>query len=116
MRRLLLAGEWRDGASTLPVTNPYTGDTVDEVAVASWEDVDGALDKAVESFERTRKQNAGERARILLAAADGIKARREDLIRMIVLEGGKPWKYAAIDLGRCVLPRHAAFQHDHPDQ
>jgi acyl-CoA reductase-like NAD-dependent aldehyde dehydrogenase len=102
MRPFLLAGEWRQGAKALPVTDPFTGDTVDEVALATWDDLDASLAAAVTAFERTRKQNAGERARILLGAAAGIKARREELIRTIVLEGGKPWKYAASEVDRAV--------------
>src|SRR5205085_12682238 len=53
MRPFLRGGEWKFGSDALPVTNPYTDETIDEVAVASWEEIDGALDDAVRSFERT---------------------------------------------------------------
>ncbi|MGZ4214108.1 MAG: aldehyde dehydrogenase family protein, partial [Actinomycetota bacterium] len=102
MRPFLLAGEWRTGARGLPVTNPYTGETIDEVALGTWDDLDAALGAAVNAFERTRKQNAGERAAVLAGAAAQIKARRDELIRMIVLEGGKPWKYAASEVDRAI--------------
>jgi len=102
MRPFLFAGEWRTGGRALSITNPFTGDPVDEVSLATWDDMDGALDASVVSFERTRKQNAGERAAVLLKAAAGVKARREELIRSIVLEGGKPWKYAASEVDRAV--------------
>jgi len=102
MRPFLFAGEWRTGERALAVTNPFTGDTVDEVSLATWDDMDAALAASVASFERTRKQNAGERAAVLLKAAAGIKARREELIRTIVLEGGKPWKYAASEVDRAI--------------
>ena len=100
MRPFLLAGEWRDAGTPLAVTDPYTGETIDEVAQGTWGDMDSALDAAVTSFEKTRKQNAGERARVLLAAGAAIKERREELIRTIVQEGGKPWKYAASEVDR----------------
>jgi acyl-CoA reductase-like NAD-dependent aldehyde dehydrogenase len=102
MRPFLFAGEWREAGSTLPVTNPWNGEVVDEVALASWNDLDAALDKAVESFERTRKLNAGERASVLIDAANAIKDRRDELIRTIVLEGGKPWKYSASEVDRAI--------------
>jgi acyl-CoA reductase-like NAD-dependent aldehyde dehydrogenase len=102
MRPYLLAGEWRQGVTPLAVTDKFTGETIDEVPMGTWDDMDDALTKAVSSFKRTRKQNAGERARILLAAAAAIKARREELITMIVREGGKPWKYAASEVDRAV--------------
>jgi acyl-CoA reductase-like NAD-dependent aldehyde dehydrogenase len=102
MRPYLLAGEWRHGTTPLDVTDPFTGEVVDEVPMCTWAEMDDAITKAVSSFERTRKQNAGERARILLAAAAAIKARRDELITMIVREGGKPWKYAASEVDRAV--------------
>lgn len=102
MKPFLLAGEWRGGAAALPVTNPFTGDTIDEVARPSWDDLDHALDRAHTAFERTRTQSAGERARVLSAAAAGIKARRDELIDLIIAEGGKPRKFAASEVDRAV--------------
>src|SRR5438094_416435 len=102
MRPYLLAGEWRQGTTPLAVTDPFTGEVIDEVPMGTWADLDEALTAAGSSFERTRKQNAGERARVLLDAAAGIKARREKLITTIVREGGKPWKYAASEVDRAV--------------
>ena len=102
MRSYLLAGGWRRGGAPLAVTDPFTGETIDEVPMCRWAEMDEALDRATSSFERTRKQNAGERARILLDAGAAIKARREELITTIVREGGKPWKYAASEVDRAV--------------
>src|SRR2546423_2972280 len=102
MRPFLLACDWRTGARAFEITNPCTGETVDEVSLATWDDMNAALSASVGAFERTRKQNAGERAAVLLKAADAIKARREELIRTIVLEGGKPWKYAASEVDRAI--------------
>jgi len=102
MRPYLLAGEWRTAGWALPVINPYTGETVDEVAVAPWKDVDESLERALTAFERTRKQSGGDRARILQSAANAIAGRRDELTRTIVLEGGKPWKYASSEVDRAV--------------
>lgn len=102
MKPFLVAGQWRTGAESLPVTNPFTGETIDEVAVPQWSDVDDALSAAVRAFERTRAQSAGERAGILLAAAAAIAARRVELAETIVREGGKPWKFAAAEVDRAV--------------
>ena len=85
MRPYLLAGEWRQGATPLAVTDPFTGEVFDEVPMGTWADLDEALTAAGSSFERTR-----------------IKARREKLITTIVREGGKPWKYAASEVDRAV--------------
>ena len=102
MRSFLVAGERVSGADGREVRSPYTGDVVDEVAVASWKHVDAALDAAVAAFESTRKQSAFGRARILIGAAGAIKMRAEELTRLIVSEGGKPYKAAKVEVARAV--------------
>ena len=82
------------------VRNPYSGEVVGEVAVASWADVDRALDDAVAAFEDTRKRSAHERAEGLLGAAATIRDRSDDLARLIVAEGGKPLKNAKVEVAR----------------
>lgn len=100
MKPFLSAGTWRTSDDGLAVTDPFTGSVVGSVALASWEECDRALDAAVAAFERTRTQSAGERAAVLFAAAAGIAARRDDLIDLIIAEGGKPRKYAASEADR----------------
>jgi acyl-CoA reductase-like NAD-dependent aldehyde dehydrogenase len=84
------------------VRSPYSGEVVGEVPEASWDDVDRALDVAVATFERTRAASAHDRAKTLAAAADGIEARAEELTRLIVAEGGKPYKNAKVEVTRAV--------------
>ena len=55
MRPYLLAGEWRGGATPLAVTDPFTGELIDEVPMCTWAEMDEALTAAGSSFERTRK-------------------------------------------------------------
>jgi acyl-CoA reductase-like NAD-dependent aldehyde dehydrogenase len=103
MKPFLSAGTWRSSDAGMTVTDPFTGEIVDEVALAPWAECDRALDAAVEAFERTRTQSAGERAAVLAATAAGIAARREELIGLIIAEGGKPRKYAASEVDRAHL-------------
>ncbi|MFN2614310.1 MAG: aldehyde dehydrogenase family protein [Actinomycetota bacterium] len=102
MRPFLLAGHWETSAETLPVTDPWSGQTIDEVGVASWDDVERAIVGAERAFEQTRKQTAYERAQILLGTAAQIRARREELVGLIVHEGGKPRKFATSEVDRAV--------------
>ena len=102
MRPFLVAGEHAAGADTKPVRDPFSGEVVDEVAVASWSDVDRALDAAVDAFGTTRTSSAYDRARALAAASDGIDARAEELTKLIVSEGGKPYKNAKVEVARAV--------------
>jgi len=82
------------------VRSPYSGEVVGEVAEQTWDDLDRALDKAVAAFDTTRRQSAFERSQILLAAAVGIRERSEELTRLIVAEGGKPYKNAKVEVAR----------------
>lgn len=102
MERFFSASEWRAGARVQSVLNPYTGTQIADVAVASWQDIELALDASVRAFERTRTQPAGDRARILTRAASGIAARRDELIALIVAEGGKPKKFATSEVDRAI--------------
>jgi aldehyde dehydrogenase (NAD+) len=84
------------------VRSPYSGEVVGEVAEQTWEDMDRALDAAAKDFERTRSQSAFERSSVLLAAADGIAKRADELTDLVVAEGGKPYKSAKVEVARAV--------------
>lgn len=100
MRSFLVGGEARAGGESRAVRNPYDGSVVDEVAVASWADVDEALEAATHAFDSTRRQSAADRSRVLLAASGAIRMRAEELSRLIVAEGGKPYKWAKVEVAR----------------
>jgi aldehyde dehydrogenase (NAD+) len=102
VRPFLVAGERLTGTQTQAVRDPYTGDVVDEVAVATWDDVDRALEAAVRGFETTRKRSAHERSRALGAASEAIASRADELTNLVVSEGGKPYKNAKVEVARAV--------------
>src|SRR3972149_11025337 len=96
----LLAGEWQRPGQPLEVRSPYNGEVVGVTFVPSAEQVEAAIERAVSGFEQTRRLSSEERARILTRVRDGLAGRREDFIRPIVLEAGKPWKDAAAGTDR----------------
>lgn len=102
MRPFLVGGEHRSGQETRAVRSPWDGSVTDEVAVASAADVESALDVAARAFESTRKQSAADRSHVLLAAAGAVRMRAEELTRTIVAEGGKPYKWAKVEVARAV--------------
>src|SRR5437870_13015814 len=102
MKPFLLAGAWQTSTKTVPVKNPWNGETIDEIALAGAEEVEHAIVAAVRAFERTRQQTAYERAQVLFGTAAQIRARREELIGIIVAEGGKPRKFAMNEVDRTV--------------
>jgi succinate-semialdehyde dehydrogenase/glutarate-semialdehyde dehydrogenase len=98
--QLFIAGEWIDGANgeTLPVLNPATGGEIGHVAKAAKADLDRALVAADAAFALWRRTTARERARLLHAAADNLRARLEDIAPILTLEQGKPLAEARSEL------------------
>jgi glyceraldehyde-3-phosphate dehydrogenase (NADP+) len=101
---IFLAGRWVDSPDILEVANPANAS---EPAGATYhatpEQFEEAVQAAVEAFETTRHLPAYERGRILREVSAGIKARREELGRLIALEAGKPIRDALVEVDRAVL-------------
>jgi len=62
-----------------------------------------AVTAAVAAFEETRVLPAYERGRALREISAGIKARREELARLLSLEAGKPIRDALVEVDRASL-------------
>ena len=92
-KQLYIGGEWRDGAKgTLGVEDPSTGETLCEVADASAEDAQAALDAAVAAGAEFATMAPRERGEILRRAFETITARADELALLMTLEMGKPLK------------------------
>src|SRR6185503_4188164 len=101
---IFLAGRWVESPDILEVANPAdatrpAGATYN----ATPEQYEEAVEAAVAAFEVTRHLPAYERGRILRDISAGIKARREELGRLISLEAGKPIRDALVEVDRAVL-------------
>ena len=87
---MYVAGEWRGAADEEPVRNPYDGEVIDTVPVASAADAHAALAAAVDGARAMRALSAWERSEILRRAAESVEAALPELARTIALEVGKP--------------------------
>ena len=105
--RLLIGGEQAAGAAEpLRVENPATEETLAEVALPSGEQVDAAIAAAREAAPAWGAVPAIERAELLHEVAMRLRARTDEIGRVMTLEGGKPlientdevgWTAAAFD-------------------
>ena len=101
---IFLAGRWVESADRLEIRNPARPDQPAGVTFnASPEQYEEAVQAAVKAFETTRRLPAYERGRILRDISAGIRARREELGRLISLEAGKPIRDALVEVDRAVL-------------
>jgi acyl-CoA reductase-like NAD-dependent aldehyde dehydrogenase len=105
--RLLIGGEQVAGeGETLVVENPATEETVAELGTPSSEQLDAAVAAAYVAAPAWARMPAVERAELLHEVAARMRARTDEIARVMTLEGGKPliensdevgWTAAAFD-------------------
>ncbi|PTG19429.1 NAD-dependent succinate-semialdehyde dehydrogenase [Staphylococcus chromogenes] len=78
----------------LKVLNPSTEEVVETLDYTSEADINAQIDRAEQAFQSWRKVDAHERSRLLWAWSALIKQHKDELARLITLEGGKPFKEA----------------------
>lgn len=78
--------------------NPVTGEVVTEAAAASLEDAARAADAAARAFAGWSQTLPGERRRKLLAAAESLKARGDDIVRAMREEIGATEAWARFNI------------------
>jgi succinate-semialdehyde dehydrogenase/glutarate-semialdehyde dehydrogenase len=104
MAKMIVAGEWRDASDggTREIRNPATGEVVDQVAEATREDIDRAIDAAQSAFRKWSATPPPARAEILNRAAHVLKDREKDLAQLLTREQGKPMREAVVEIRRFV--------------
>jgi glyceraldehyde-3-phosphate dehydrogenase (NADP+) len=101
---IFLAGRWVDSPDRLQIANPADPDNPAGATYnATPEQYEEAVTAAVKAFDTTRTLPAYERGRILRDISAGIKARREEIGRVLALEAGKPIRDALVEVDRATL-------------
>jgi acyl-CoA reductase-like NAD-dependent aldehyde dehydrogenase len=92
-KQLLIGGEWRDASDgrTMPVINPATEEVIAEVAAATRDDVDAAVQAARAALAGPWGQmSARERGRLLWTLGERLTVRIDEIARLETLHNGKP--------------------------
>jgi malonate-semialdehyde dehydrogenase (acetylating)/methylmalonate-semialdehyde dehydrogenase len=99
-----VGGRWTpvQGAETLEVTNPASGDVLARVPLGSSTELDAAVTAAREALPAWRAVSVIERARRLFALREGLDARREELARSVTTEMGKTIADARAEVARMI--------------
>ncbi|MGC5328907.1 aldehyde dehydrogenase family protein [Brevibacillus sp. SYSU BS000544] len=92
-------GTWVDSGEYLPVLNKYSGEQIGKIAITTKERVNEAITSAEEAFHNN-PLSPSTRFEILNRVSQLIKERKEALTRMIVLEAGKPYREASVEVER----------------
>ena len=96
---MYIGGRWVTADETRPVINPADESTVAEVPEAGAEHAEMALEAARNAQRAWARRSGVERGAVLRAIADGIRARQEDLARLVVSEQGKTITEARGEVG-----------------
>ena len=90
--KLFINGEWKDSSDnvTLKTYNPATGELLAEIADATEEDVNAAVEAARNAFTTWSKTTPIERATLLNKIADIIDENKEYLATIESMDNGKP--------------------------
>jgi acyl-CoA reductase-like NAD-dependent aldehyde dehydrogenase len=100
MAETFIAGEWVARAPRLEVRSPFDDEVVGQVPLAELDDVDRALDAAVEGARQMAALPAHERSTILERAATSIATGADELATTITAEQGKHTREARAEAGR----------------
>lgn len=87
---LFIDGAWKRGGNTAEVLSPVTEMALGQVAVASVEDTQAALDAAARALPALRDMGGFGRAEALHTIAEEMRRRTDEAARMISTETGKP--------------------------
>jgi len=85
----------------IAVVNPATGETIEEFAEHSAEEVEARLQLAQAAYETLRTTTYQQRGVWMKKAADILEAEVDDLARMITIEMGKPIAQSAGEVLKC---------------
>jgi len=92
-KQLLIGGAWRDaaGGQTMPVVNPATEAVIAEVAAATPDDVNAAVDAARAALEGPwSRLSARERGRLVWKLGERLLETIDEVARLETLHNGKP--------------------------
>jgi acyl-CoA reductase-like NAD-dependent aldehyde dehydrogenase len=97
-----IGGEWVGGEQLDEIMDPFSGEAVGLMPLATADDLNRAIEAARDAFELTRGLSAWERERMLRGIAAGIDARRWEIVERMIAESGKPRQYADGEVTRAV--------------
>ncbi len=99
---MLIRGKWLPGRERLEVKNPYNGEVLGTVPIASKKEVDAAIEGAQKAFYTFSQVPAHQRAKILETTSNLINERKREVAETLSKESGKPIRDAIGEVSRAV--------------
>ena len=101
LRKLLIDGQWSEGAGSSEVLNKFTQLPCARIALPSEEQVHQAVAAAAKAF-RACNLTPHDRGAILDRAADILERRQDEIVAVVIEEVGFPRQDAQGELARCI--------------
>src|SRR5260370_14815123 len=103
-------GRWRDDGDIVEIRAPYAGSVIARVVQGRHEHAEAAIAATVKAFGTTRRLPAFERQRVLRRISASILERKEEFVRTLAQEAGKPIKSARIEVERSIFTFNVAAE------
>lgn len=107
---IYIGGEWEKTANKLNVTAPFDGATVGTTWLAGADDLERAIQAAVDVFPAYSRLPVFERVEFLKALAGKLREHRDEVIETIAREAGKVRGEAATEVDRGVFTIETAAE------
>ena len=92
--KLLIDGQWVEGAKAFDTVNPATGEVLTQITEASSADLDQAVQAARRAFDGKagawRRMPASQRGQLIWRLADLVEKHMDELAELETLDNGKP--------------------------
>ncbi len=102
-RGFFVDGKWIEEGDPVEVRAPYDGSVIARVFQGTREHAEAAIAASVKAFGTTRRLPAFERQRVLRRVAQAITERKEEFVRTLAQEAGKPIKAARSEVERAIF-------------
>ena len=86
----------------MKVINPFDSKTIGEITLLSRKETLQKVKNAVGAKQKMRQLSAGDKSTILNQIIEGIQDHFDDFVNTIVLESGKPYRYAKGEVNRAI--------------
>jgi acyl-CoA reductase-like NAD-dependent aldehyde dehydrogenase len=103
-------GRWQQEGDLMEVRSPYDGSVIARVAQGRKEHAEAAIKAAVKAFGTTRRLPAFERQRVLRQISAFMVERKEEFVRTLSQEAGKPIKTARTEVDRAIFTFNVAAE------
>lgn len=100
--KIYVGGEFKVTDKELIVRNSYSNEIVGKTYLATEEECEEAINKALLAKEKIKCLSSYERYEVLQYIATEIEKKKELFTKIIALEACKPYKYAAIEVERAI--------------